>query len=271
MSYNTVENPVDPIFPDGASYLDLNNFALIAPKDAKGISGFVFDVTEREEIELSSDVTDHYTEDNSFLNDHIVVKPNMIRLSGFIGELAFKPPEGAQARLQELENRLTVVDAYLGQFTGSMGAKLAGAVGKTETALQTINNYIEQSKNFVDFLNGDQGLFLSKQKDAFYNFTALQKMKAIVSVTLPWGFFSSMVITSLSFRQGAETQYWSEISVTLKEMRFAEVKTTNFEENLFATRSEMQESEEQDAGIVQGVEETEDVSAFYSFFGDALQ
>lgn len=269
----SLQNIIAPgqITRDIAETLNLQNYAFVEPENAKGIGGFVFDVNDREEVELSSDITDHYTESNSYINDHVTIKPMRLRLSGFIGELVFKAPDQKYKTLRNISNKLTTVDAYLGQYTAGLSSKIAGAVSQTERALDAINNAVGQAQNFANFLVGEEGVFLSKQKNAFYNFKSLKDSRQLVSVVLPWGFFQSMMIESIRFSQSGDTQFWSEISVTLKEMRFAQVQTTNFDENLFPPRSDMQSAGEQDAGVTQGQDTGEDVSALYSAFGSALQ
>jgi hypothetical protein len=41
-----------------------------------------------------------------------------------------------------------------------------------------------------------------------------------------------MFIESVSFVQDAETKYWSDISVTLKQMRFTEIGVTQADKNV---------------------------------------
>ena len=78
---------------DYSSYLDMNKYideksaAVVSLPGFNGISGWVFDVPTGEEITLSADVTDHPTENGSFISDHVVVKPVMVTLSGYVGNL----------------------------------------------------------------------------------------------------------------------------------------------------------------------------------------
>jgi uncharacterized Fe-S center protein len=73
--------------------------AIVKPEDFKGIAGFVFDVITLDSIELSSDITDHYIEDNTAINDHIALKPEIIRVEGLVGELKYEIP----AELRQLK------------------------------------------------------------------------------------------------------------------------------------------------------------------------
>jgi len=64
----------------------LNKF-VVKTASSFGISGFVFDIREDENITLKADITDHFVEDNSTIQDHISLKPIKISLRGFVGDL----------------------------------------------------------------------------------------------------------------------------------------------------------------------------------------
>lgn len=252
MSFKNVGTPENPVLIDAQSYLENRNFAIVSPIGAEGVSGFVFDVQGSEEIDLTNDITEHFTENGSFLNDHVISQPDKIRLTGFVGELLLAPPKQLPAELAEIQNKLTIIDAYLGEYTPGGASLLARSISAIDLAQQTVNNAIQRGENMVSALAGEEGIFLSRQKEAFQAMRGLIKSKALVAVSLPWGYFNSMMIESVRFMQGEDTEYWSEVSISLKEIRFANLKITNFNENLFAPRVEMQASEEQDSGIING-------------------
>ena len=117
MSIAPIAQSINQGVTSGRNYLDKRANTILSPKTAKGISGFLFDVPKDEQVTLSYDVTDHFTENNSFLNDHIVRKPIQITLSGWVGELVFEQPDGVAGALSLLNNRLSTVNAYLGDLT----------------------------------------------------------------------------------------------------------------------------------------------------------
>ena len=79
---NTITNAED--FID-----DLSTKYILKPLGARGIGGFVFDIPDEAKVTLSADITDHWVEDNTTVNDQIAIKPDMIALSGFVGELPY--------------------------------------------------------------------------------------------------------------------------------------------------------------------------------------
>ena len=53
---------------------------------ATGIAGFKFHVPESETVKFESDITDHYTDTNSAIQDHIALKPVTITSTGLVGD-----------------------------------------------------------------------------------------------------------------------------------------------------------------------------------------
>ena len=238
---------------DGRGYINNKADTIVAPKSTKGISGFLFDVPDTENISLSSDITDHFTESNSFLNDHIVHKPITITLSGFIGELVYRTAGGIEGAVQEITNKLGVVEAYAGDLTPGWVQKTKEVLGQTQQAISFINTQLDRVQNVVGFFDVES-IEQTKQAKAYQELKALWQTKGLVTVQTPWEYFDSMIIKSISFTQNADSKQITDISVTLKEMRFAEVKTVNFDKDQFPPAVEVQEAAAEDVGQVRGEE-----------------
>jgi len=256
MSFTTILAPREATPPTAEPYLFTKDNVILAPKSSPGISGFIFDIPDTETLQLQSDITDHFTESNSFLNDHIVRKPIMITLTGFIGELVYRTPEGILGAIQTLDNRLETVEAYAGDLTPG-GVQIAQRViGQAQNAISAINQTIGKVKNLVGLFDGEDAADTLQAK-AYQQLFALSKMGEIVTVQTPWSYFDSMAIKNISFTQNAESKEMTDISITLKEIRFAEIKTVNFDQNQFPPAVEVQEAPEENQG--QAGEETRDV------------
>src|ERR1700749_4599634 len=68
----------------------------------------LFHYEGEQSVKLSSDITDHFIEDNTTLQDQIALRPIKISTHGFIGELNNVPPP-ALALLQQATNTLTTL------------------------------------------------------------------------------------------------------------------------------------------------------------------
>lgn len=264
MSFSTIAQKTNSGITNSRNFLDDKANVLLKPKAAEGISGFIFDVPDAESINLSSEITDHYTEDNSFLNDHIVRKPIKINLSGFVGELVFRAPSGVEGAVQELNNRLESVEAYAGDLTPGAVQKAQQAVQKAQATVSAINQTLDKVQNVVGFFDGE-GQEETLQQKAFNNLYALWRSAEFLTVQTPWRYFDNMVIQDITVQQDGESEAITDIQVTLKEIRVAQTKTVNYDENIFPVREQLQAGEEEDQGIIRGQER--DTSFLFSAFG----
>ena len=262
MSFNTIAQELNNGISSGREFADNQVNAILQPKTAEGIGGFLFDIPREENIELSSDVTDHFTENNSFINDHVVNQPIIVTLSGFQGELKFERPSGIAGAAQQLQNRLETVEAYAGERTPGFVQQAQSVVGQAQNAIATIDQTIDRAQNLVGLL-GNVGDGLTRQQQAYGELNALRLAKTPVTLQTPWRYFDSMIITSISFVQPENSADISEISVSLKEFRVAETQTVAFDEDLFPPREQIQSTDQEDQGAV-GREER-DVSSLRLF------
>lgn len=66
----------------------LEKQAIIRPENPPpGIAGFLFDIRGEETAEMTADVTDHYVEDNTAIQDQVALKPEIITVRGLVAEL----------------------------------------------------------------------------------------------------------------------------------------------------------------------------------------
>jgi len=265
MSFASIAQSANSGISDARSYLDNKANTLLRPKAVKGIAGFLFDVSDSDTINLDWDITDHFTESNSFLNDHKVKKPIIITLSGFIGELVFRSPQGVEGAIQEISNRLEVVDAYLGDATPGAVQEVQRVVQQAQSAVSAINQTLDKAQNIIGFFEGE-GPEESAQQKAFRELSALGD-EVILSVQTPWEFYDDMTIQAVSVTQAGNTNEITDISVTLKQIRVSETKTTDFDQDQFPIREQVQSGPEEDQGNIRGQEENSSL-LFRAFGGE---
>lgn len=232
------------------TFLNNKTVALVSPKTSPGISGFIFDIPQTENVTLSAEMTDNYTESNSFINDHRIIKPKKITLTGLIGELVVRK-DFLDKILETLQSGLTTVDAYLGDYTNGMTQNIQIYLSLSLSAVSRINNTIDRAKNIIQGFNG-QGQYLNQQQRAYANLEALFLSETVLTVQTPWKYYDNMMIETIEFSQDEDTEFMSSISVTLKEMRFAQVGITSYKNNLNANRNELQSKGTDDTGKIRG-------------------
>lgn len=252
MSFTTIAQSSNTGISNARSYLDNKANTLLGVKSEKGIAGFLFDIPDRDSISVDWDITDHFTESNSFLNDNKVKKPIIITLSGFIGELVFRAPAGVEGAIQAISNRLETVEAYLGDQTPGAVQEAQRVVQQAQRTISAINQTLDKVQNVIGFFDGE-GPEETAQQKAFSDLNALGD-EVILTVLTPWSFNDDMTIQSLSFTQGGESNQISDISVTLKQIRISDTKMVDFDQNQFPVREEVQSAPEEDQGNIRAQE-----------------
>lgn len=203
---------------------NINNF-VVRPLNAFGLGGFLFDIEGETNVNLSTEITDHYLEDTTTVQDHIAVKPKKVTLKGYVGELTYSPTGDSPTFVQKAVQKLTVVNQYLPALT-RMGQQVFSAKKAIEESPLNLNaltgaftsktiNRVSDYWAFVKNMVGRQ----SKQQQAYMYFKALMEQKIIVSVQTPFEFMSKMAIESVTAIQADGQKYMSDFSITLKEIR----------------------------------------------------
>ena len=204
---------------------------VITPKGLKGIAGYVFDYEGEDRLSMESDITDHFAENNTAIQDHIANKPKMLTLRGFASELVLPGiGVGVFGELELLEEKLGTTDAYLGKYTPQGLQKLQGAasaaVNQVQNYANTAAQYLNQAKNIAQLFGGGAAA-PTKQAQAYQTLGALRDSFQVFSVVTPWTVLPSMAITSLVFVQPKDNKQMSDIIVTMKEMRFIDTVSGN--------------------------------------------
>lgn len=230
------------------------NEAIVNVLGNTGIAGFKFNVPMREQIEMQSEVTDHYTDINRPIEDHIALKPITITLNGLHGEYfysvnkiedalsmviptlslvkQFMPSISAQtmkAKMRYQENLKTTIEAYtfnMGGFAdwdGKFTAKDKNLIKKT-----TFQNTLMDELNDIDLFQTMQDIYKlrSSQTRAFLFFEALWKSKARFTVETTWKRYDNMVITSVKPIRDENADI-TDFTLTFKQINRAITEVTN--------------------------------------------
>ena len=221
---------------------------VVTPANAFGLGGFVFDVDGETSINAVSEITDHFVEDNSAVQDHIATRPLTVTLGGFVGELSDVVGGDLQDVQQKAVQKLTVVSAYLPVLSTSAAfVKDVITDSKSITTDQAINN-VNNIYATVKNLNPSA----TKQQKAYTYFKALRDQKILVSLQTPFEYLPNMAIETLIATQGEDTNTVSTFSITLKQIRTVSTKFVSFNPSNFQTKSGEQTAPEVDKGKAQG-------------------
>ena len=196
-----------------AALTTLDNKAIVRPNNPPaGIAGFLFDLQADDEIHLQSDITDHYVEDNTAIQDHIALRPEEITLKGLVAELTdASPPANATAGIQDALPLADPMVPELTDMTDQIGAQHTDSTYGTALSPSLYDNYKNQAG----------GPPMTRQAQAFGYFYQLWKGRQLFSVETAFGTITNMAIMRLRSLQEAGSRFSSEFTVTFKKIRTA--------------------------------------------------
>ena len=235
----------------------LSNLILIDPQKVIGIQpqkdtsglGAVFDVLTggppkflfhyegENTISLTSDITDHYVEDNTAIQDQSALSPEKVKVSGFIGELNDVVPE-AVAFLKTIAEKLTVLSPYEPELTADALRAYNAAFQAYNAAKAVVNSAVaswasitgtgggvtitgSESQAELALLGRDK-VSQTKQQVAFQQFYGYWRQRTLFTVQTPWAIFKNMAIESLTAVQDPDTDKITNFEIEFKIMRFAQ-------------------------------------------------
>lgn len=206
------------------------NKYVVRPINAFGLGGFVFDVDGEATVNLTTEITDHYTEDNAAIQDHIAVKPKRVVLRNYVGELIDRRDNNTNTLLQNITQKLTIASGYLPALASA--TKQAKSIFEGGIGPSSLKRLTDVTVNqVVDLWGATKNLTppIERQAQAYMFFKALCEQKILFSVQTPFEYMTNMAIESIAAYQGEESKYISDFSITLKEMRFAKTSTVAFD------------------------------------------
>ncbi len=238
---------------------DSFNQYIVTPLNAFGLGGFIFDIEGDATVNLTADITDHYLEDNSAIQDHIALRPQRITLRNYVGELVYRLDDSTQTALQKVAQKLTVIGSYLPTLVaGAQQAKQA----YEELTSNTINVDIVKKLFNAPTLNNVADMWAlvknlnpnaSHQQQAYMYFKALWEQRILMSVQTPFEFISNLAIESISARQGEASRSVSDFTITLKKIRTVSIANASFDPQKYQARTQQQAETETKNGKTEGV------------------
>ncbi len=237
--------------PKGQSYVDgLVNKYILRTKSSNGIGGFIFDYLGDINVAMEADITDHYAEDNTAIQDHVAIRPIEVVMHGFVSELAMPAPQGVVGLLANMQSGLSQVEAYLGRYTPGVTQTLQKAVTKVQSTVNTINQTLQKAQNVISLFPGAPPNATKQAKAYSQLFTAMSQ-KLPMTIDTPYRVLQNMLIKRIVFVQPEDTRTWTDISVTLKQINFVETATVA-DNGTFAGRLAQQAQAPVNKGVVPG-------------------
>lgn len=231
---------------------DSFNKYVVSPANQFGLGGFIFDIEGETTITAVNEITDHFVEDNSAVQDHIASRPLSVTLNTFVGEVTSQDLDGLAEVTQTAVRKLTTLSAYLPDLS---------------TAASFVKDSIENPRNLtveeaIDDVNNVYALIknlnpgATRQQQAYLYFKALRDQKILVSLQTPFEYIPNMAIETLVATQEEGTNTISNFSITLKQIRTVSTKFVTFDKADYSGRAGDQRQPQTDKGKAQGSEGT---------------
>ena len=169
-------------------------------------------------VSLESEITDHWVENNSPIEDHIGLLPEQVTVHGYIGEVNNVLPTFA-APFQQIANALPVVQAFSPQI--SLTAQLA--LQAAQTGYQAVQNIANLAIPAWGSINGQGQPNQTKQQMMFTQFYGYRQNRMLFKIQTPWAIFENMAILSLRAIQDESTRMITDFHVVFKKIRKAQV------------------------------------------------
>jgi hypothetical protein len=191
--------------------------------------------TEGENVaHLQSDITDHYTEINSAIQDQIALKPEEVTVHGCIGELNDVFPVGTPIN-PTITATLLAVQSFIPAFTTSGQAAIDSAAAGYLTA-QTAQDAVVSiwgglSGNSTNTVIGSSGITIAGvgqnlQQTMFQQFYLYWKNRTLFTIQTPWAVFTNMAILELRAVQDDTTRMITDFYISFKLLRFSSTTET---------------------------------------------
>lgn len=182
----------------------------------------LFHYKSEETLELRSDITDHYVEDNSTVQDHIALSPERIRVSGFIGELNSVIPT-ALANLEAVPQRLLAIPGADPELTIAAQMEYLKSFQAYQVAASAKKN---ADRAWESLGGGVEGQSVENKQQRYYRrMYQFWKQRRLFTVQTPWVLMDNMAIENVRALQDESTNQISNFVISFKRFNIATTET----------------------------------------------
>ncbi len=220
------------------------NATIIAPALNLGIAGLKFSIGKSESLELSSDITDFFLEDNTSVQQHISNKPKRLTLTGEIHEISLLSSDNSFAgELQSVTEKMTVVTALLPAISASYQSlrniisDSSSGISSNSVNSDNINSAINLYSLYKNVLS------LNTEQGRITQFiTAIHNSKIGIGIDTRVGYFTDMYIESARISARDNTSQISDVEITVKQLRFSNTQIVAFDPTQYASKVQKQQN-----------------------------
>lgn len=255
----------------------LSNLILVSPQKTVGYqpqnapswqrntapqpAAILFNYEGEQNVAIASDITDHFIENNTAVQDQIALRPEKITTHGFVGELNDIAPAALQP-IKSIAEKLTTISGYVPALSTTALLAYANAFQLYQVASNALNSAVSTwatingtpSQSVINGSGISTAPNQTKQQIYFQQFYGYWRNRTLFTIQTPWAIFQDMAIESLRAIQDADTRVITDFEVTFKLLRFATTQiatNTLFDNNNFQGRAYNQGAAEVNLGVNQ--------------------
>lgn len=233
---------------------------VVQPLNSFGLGGLVFDVERDTVINKRANLSKHFVEDNSAVQDHMAIEPTSITLKSYVGELVNIMEPKSDPLVQNLTQKLTILTSYLPNII-STAKNIKESIINQDFNIENITNVGLDLWSLSKNLNPAA----TKQAQAYMYLESLMDQKILVAVQTPYKFFTNMAVVNTTAIQPEDSKYLTDISVTLQEVRTTDLDFVLFDESKYQSRNKQQRQDVKNKGSANG-EQQSLASNIFGFF-----
>ncbi len=196
-------------------------------------NAFLFAYEGENVLQLESDITDHYVEDNTAIEDNIALKPPLYTVQGFVGELDDVAP-GFLQPVKFAADKLTAIGAFAPQLSATALIAYSEALFLYQTAANVANSAVaawstvtgQGGESVIDGEGIDLADNQSKQQVALQRLYGYWAERRLFTIQTPWAIFQNMAIHKIRAIQEADTDKVTNFAIDFKLIRKASTLTT---------------------------------------------
>lgn len=214
--------------------LDTTNFDVTGITSGYDNKAFVFDIKKEYRYNLSSDITDHYVEENIAIQDHIALKPIILEVTGSIGEVNLIDSENDVKKDSAKNGQFSSLESFINRM-GSLTSFAPNIINQAldiynsaKFVYSTVNKLIntnakDSTKKGPDYIEGyDTDIIKQTKQFEWINWFKTQwENRASFTIVTPYGVLSDMYIMELSASQPENSRYVTNLNIKFKQIRKA--------------------------------------------------
>lgn len=204
------------------------------PSTAQQPPSFLFDYEGEQSAQLDSDITDHFIEDNTAIQDQIALRPAMVNTQGFVGELNDVTPK-LLAPIKVIADKLTGISAYTPNISTTALIAYDNAFQLYQVAQNAKNAAVSAwasvtSGQRTSVISGNPFFPIAvepnqtKQQVAFQLFYGYWASRTLFTIQTPWAIFQNMALKTLRPVQNADTRMITTFECSFKQIRTAQTE-----------------------------------------------